>query len=417
MFILFGAAQGLLLGAHFLVRQRGDAAANRWLALAFLMISVHMGETMLTETALVELAPWAMGSTWCLVFAVGPAYFFHIRRVMRPDLAFRRRDLLHFLPAVLIFVDMLPWLRAPAEVKIEWQRHLADGLPMHLQARTIVKMAFHVMQNFIYLMASIQLVDQAAARLERLSADNDQWASLNTQRNVIRAFAGWSVVYLGLFFALMFLGRYGAVVDKTWMIIIAVSVQATGLVALNRPSQLAGQPAWQVVAGEDNDLRRGAEPAADGGGAEAADPAADPRFESRPDPEADPNVAKYRNSPLGEGDLARCRQAFEELMRTAKPYRDGSLRLADLAARLDISTHHLSQVLNQGLGGSFFAVINSYRVAEAKRLMEAREYDNRTLLAVAFDAGFNNKNSFNRAFRKETGQTPSAFWKDRRRTG
>jgi len=391
VFILFGAMQGLALGVHFLFRNRGDTVTNRWLALVILLISVHMGETMLTETALVEYAPWAMGSSWFLVFMLGPAYYFYVRRVVRPDLAFGWSDLLHFLPAVVIFVDMMPWLTAPAEMKIEWQRHLASGGAMNLRPRTIVKMAFHVVQNFAYLMACFGLVNHAEARLAERSSDNDLDANLRALRSVIRWFAGWSAVYLFLFLALVFLGTYGAKVDKVWMIVISIFVQANGLVALNRPEVFFG------ILGPES---------------EADDREPDVLIEPVPVPEL-----KYRNSSLSEEQLNHYRTVFEDLMTTTKPYRDGTLRLADLADRLDISTHHLSQMLNRELGGNFFEVINSYRVAEAKRLMAAQEYDNQTLLALAFAAGFNNKNSFNRAFKKEVGQTPSVFWKNQRQAG
>ncbi len=391
MFILFGATQGLVLGVHFLFRDRGDAVTNRWLALVILLISVHMGETMLTETALVETAPWAMGSTWFLVYMLGPAYYFYVRRVVRPDLAFSWPDLLHFLPAVVILVDMLPWLTAPAEIKIEWQRHLASGGSMNLNLRTIAKLAFHVIQNFAYVLVCIGLVNRAESRLSERGSDNDLDASLRALRTVIRWFAAWSAVYVFLFLGLVFFGVYGANVDKVWMIVISLFVQANGLMALNRPEVFFGVLLPEV---------------------ETADPAAGPELEPTPVP-----VLKYRNSSLSEEQLAHYRSVFEDLMTTTKPYRDGTLRLADLAERLEISTHHLSQMLNRELGGNFFEVINSYRVAEAKRLMVAQEYDNQTLLALAFAAGFNNKNSFNRAFKKEVGETPSTFWKNQRQAG
>ena len=58
-FVLYSAVQGLVLAGHFLLRRSGDPVANRWLALVLLLISVHVGETVLTETSLVAAAPWA----------------------------------------------------------------------------------------------------------------------------------------------------------------------------------------------------------------------------------------------------------------------------------------------------------------------------------------------------------------------
>ncbi|MCB1185097.1 helix-turn-helix transcriptional regulator [bacterium] len=383
-FVLYSAVQGLVLAGHFLLRRSGDPVANRWLALVLLLISVHVGETVLTETSLVAAAPWASGATWFLVFLVGPAYWFHLRSLVRPDAGWRRRDLLHVVPALVILVDGVPWLTAPAEQKIAWQRHLAAGGAWHMGPRLVAKVCLHVLQNGVYLVAGLRLLREAEGRLAECSADTDVQEGLGALRAVIRWFGVWSVLYLLLFLGLTFVGRYGAAIDKTWMLAIALSVQATALVVLHRPDAFGARLAW---------AREEPTPAPAGDGQSA--PTADPR---------------YSRSLLDPATLASHRRAFEDLMENDKLFRDRSLRLADLAARLGISAHHLSQTLNRELGGSFFEVVNGYRVAEVQRLMALPASRRRTLLALAFDAGFNNKNSFNRAFRQVTGETPSAYW-------
>ena len=87
------------------------------------------------------------------------------------------------------------------------------------------------------------------------------------------------------------------------------------------------------------------------------------------------------------------------------------MRLADLATPLNLSAHNLSQVLNQEVGGCFFEVVNRYRVEEAKRLLQDPAKGHLSLLAIAFEAGFNNKNSFNRECKSQVGSTPSAYLK------
>jgi AraC-like DNA-binding protein len=85
------------------------------------------------------------------------------------------------------------------------------------------------------------------------------------------------------------------------------------------------------------------------------------------------------------------------------------LRLTDLAALVGLHAHELSQVINQSFAQSYNDFVNRYRVEEAKRLLSdpAREAD--SLLTLAFEAGFNNKTSFNEAFKKHAGMTPSRF--------
>ncbi|MEM9260801.1 MAG: helix-turn-helix domain-containing protein, partial [Bacteroidota bacterium] len=79
------------------------------------------------------------------------------------------------------------------------------------------------------------------------------------------------------------------------------------------------------------------------------------------------------------------------------------------AAAMEVSNHHLSQLLNEEKQQNFFDFINGYRVREAQeRITAGRE---RTLLEIAYAVGFNNKNSFNSAFKKYLGMTPSAYKK------
>jgi len=74
-----------------------------------------------------------------------------------------------------------------------------------------------------------------------------------------------------------------------------------------------------------------------------------------------------------------------------------------------MSVNHLSQVINQQSGKNFFKFINEYRVEEAKRLLTDQSTQKYTILAIAYDCGFNSKSSFNTIFKQYTGKTPSDF--------
>ncbi|MFA8436978.1 MAG: helix-turn-helix domain-containing protein, partial [Marinifilaceae bacterium] len=66
-------------------------------------------------------------------------------------------------------------------------------------------------------------------------------------------------------------------------------------------------------------------------------------------------------------------------------------------------------IINQGHGLNFNDYINQFRVEEFKRLLQDPQFSKETLLAVAFEAGFNSKTTFNTAFKKFTGMTPSEY--------
>lgn len=116
---------------------------------------------------------------------------------------------------------------------------------------------------------------------------------------------------------------------------------------------------------------------------------------------------RYSSSNLKPEQQHKLEGALEELMAKKKLFLNNELRLNDLAKELSTSTHHLSQVINVGIGTSFFDYVNKLRIKEAKKII-SRNPDY-TLLRVAFDAGFNNKTSFVNAFKKFEGTTPSKF--------
>ena len=92
-----------------------------------------------------------------------------------------------------------------------------------------------------------------------------------------------------------------------------------------------------------------------------------------------------------------------------KPYLDRELTIYNLSEQLKISRHILSEVINVHMGMNFYNLVNEYRVNEVKERMKGEDMKHLTILAIAFDSGFNSKSSFNTIFKEKTGQTPSEY--------
>ena len=118
---------------------------------------------------------------------------------------------------------------------------------------------------------------------------------------------------------------------------------------------------------------------------------------------------KYGGVLLNETDAKQYVIRIKHFMRSEKPYLDANLTLAQLATKLQIPSHILSRVINEKVGLNFFDFINQYRVEEVKSKIKEPEYDNLSLLGIAFECGFNTKSAFNRVFKKMTGVTPSEY--------
>ncbi len=120
---------------------------------------------------------------------------------------------------------------------------------------------------------------------------------------------------------------------------------------------------------------------------------------------------KYKSSGLSPELSNEHFQQLTKLMQEEKLYTNASLSLGDLAHALELHPNYLSQIINEKGGKSFYDFVNNYRVQEFKSLLVLPENKNFTLMTLAYDCGFNSKSSFNRYFKKLTGQTPSQFAK------
>jgi len=120
---------------------------------------------------------------------------------------------------------------------------------------------------------------------------------------------------------------------------------------------------------------------------------------------------KYERSGLKKKDIKGYVEKVENHMETSKPYLDRELTIYDLSRQLHISRHILSEIINEHMGKNFYNLVNDYRVEEVKKRLENPEYKHLTILAIAYDSGFNSKSSFNTIFKEKTGSTPSEYLK------
>lgn len=119
-----------------------------------------------------------------------------------------------------------------------------------------------------------------------------------------------------------------------------------------------------------------------------------------------PDDKKYEKSALDPEQAKRIARKLLRAMEEDCLYRDPNLTLGMLAQHAGVSLNYVSQTLNQHMGQSFFEFVNSWRINEAMPMVAKGET---TVLAIAYEVGFNSRSAFYSAFKRETGQTPSAY--------
>jgi AraC-like DNA-binding protein len=120
---------------------------------------------------------------------------------------------------------------------------------------------------------------------------------------------------------------------------------------------------------------------------------------------------RYLKSALDERMMDDYEAKLKKYMLQSKVYLDTELSLDDLAHKIKIPKHHITQLLNDRVHKNFYSFINEYRIEEAMKKLRDADVDV-NMLSLAFDCGFNSKSSFNSYFKKLAGVTPSAYRKE-----
>lgn len=122
-------------------------------------------------------------------------------------------------------------------------------------------------------------------------------------------------------------------------------------------------------------------------------------------------VADIEGAVFGADEHRSLFDTLEQVVVSEKRFMEPDLSLAKLSKLLGTSTQQLSKMVNEHAKCNFNDYINAHRIRAAKKMLLQTENDKYTISAIAFDVGFNSLSSFNAAFKKFEGITPSAFRK------
>lgn len=124
------------------------------------------------------------------------------------------------------------------------------------------------------------------------------------------------------------------------------------------------------------------------------------------------SVQKYKNSGLTESLILTLKARLIQLLEEDKIYLESDMGLSELAIMLDTDRHSASQVINQEFGKTFYELLNDYRIEQVKSVLQNNP-NNESIIDIAYGVGFSNRVSFNKAFKKRTGKTPTQYLEDK----
>jgi AraC-like DNA-binding protein len=377
---LFGAVQAVVFAIPLLARAR-NRVANRLLAAAFVAFAIHLASTAYYGAELVAQIPYFFGVGHAMPLLFGPLIFGYARaasdRAWRPS----ARDAWHLAPALVVTLWSAPFFALSPAEKVALVHEIQRGnAPTSIALADLAKLASGV----AYAAATLRLLRRHRAEMR------DNYSSLDrVMLDWLRWLAYAGAVIWGLAVVSQLVEPFRIVPATAGDATIAVAMTALVYLVADRGLR---QP--EIVHFSPSPAAPPPEPVAD----EPGEPADD--VVRAPGP-ARPGLTPRRARAL--------EAALRDLMVRDEPWRDPDLTLGALAERLGTTTHKLSEVLNANVRMSFYDFVNGYRVRDVQRRLADPTSASRTLVALALDAGFASKSTFNAVFKRATGLTPTQY--------
>jgi len=325
--------------------------------------------------------------SWLLPSLFGPLIYLFTIKLCDERPVFSAKDLFHFLPFALYLALLLPWYLQPAEEKIAYLGNFElarqDDFGFLNQLSILLILA--------YLLATLRYLKRFRSNIK------ETFSEISQKRVEWMSIFAYAVLAILIFSAIGFYGRKWQIPFLHTLyhlnyVLLDLLVYWIGYKALLQPvifdsvvtetQSSAHQSAIsKTEAIQENELIAGSE------------------------------NRKYTRSGLENAEAERIYEDLIHFMKTKKPYLNPELNIYQLSDILNLKKHHLSQVINEKSGMNFFDFINTFRVEEIKRNLANPSMKNLTLLGIGLESGFNSKATFNSAFKKFTGLTPSDFQK------
>jgi AraC-like DNA-binding protein len=122
-------------------------------------------------------------------------------------------------------------------------------------------------------------------------------------------------------------------------------------------------------------------------------------------------VQKYGKTNTPKETFSQLKIDFNRLFEEEKIFTQSDLKVGTVADLLKIPAHQLSRFINTEFNQTFTELLNQYRIEEFKQLVTKQRHKNLSIMGLAYEVGYNSKSTFNTAFKKQTGLTPSAYIK------
>lgn len=338
-------------------KRNSNRVANLLMSIFVFLHSLFIIHICLYITNYKYYFPHILLSTASFSFLYGPLMYFYFKRVTQ-NYVFRSKDLLHLLPSLCYFIYVFPIYSLSETEKLNI---ILNEQKIYSYLVTIIITKF----------ASLLIYGYLVWKIYRSSVKNAYKRNkyIKWQKNILNFYVLYTISYV--IYAL----TISNVIEVEFLYhaqIVAMSllVLYVGYTAYVQPEIFNNN---MIITDKDGAL------------------------------------FKYKKSGLTDTYSNELRDNLIRLLVEEKIYRDNNVNLEILSEKLGTTRHNTSQVINEHFDVNFFELINKYRIYEALEILKNDNHKNLNIIDIAYEVGFNNKVTFNKAFKKETSLTPTQY--------
>ena len=349
--IAFGAFQALFI-ASILLRQDRNKLARRLFAIFLIIEGITLIERLLVMTDLIVSVPHILGVSYPISFIKAPFLLFMAWAITNSNFKLHKIHLWHLVPFALILLMNIPFYLQTASYKLDFVRAFVEHVPSYQSFDFYLSLSFFLHIG-LYITATILILKKYTTQVK-----NNKLAS-------------WYLKILWFYSATLLINLIYFVILPSGLL----EIQHFHIVSMLVMTFLIQSIAYGFFMRSD--------------------------------------IFQHNLKQInGDSEkLSHNEQLIKDKFENEKVFRDDSLTLVAFAKAIDLPKNYVSDLINQRFGVSFKDLVNRYRIEEAIDTMTEKADSKIRLIEIAQEVGFNNKVSFYRAFKAQTGKSPSEYFK------
>jgi AraC-like DNA-binding protein len=383
-FFLFAFAfHGLMAISILIFKNKTLQLANLLLGINLLGISMVAIVITVVESGLILEVPHFYRLPSPLYYLMFPAAWLYVKLIITDRTRLEKTDYLHFLPAFIHLIEMIPfYLKSADEKLIEINEAINQHIDIYAHREGWLPPFAHNMirglMAIIYAFAMWRLIRKSnlyKLTTSSITVNTIAWLKTFT---FINALIGVGVI---LFLTLVFIPADIRSMGLTVVFLISLTISNTYL--FFRPEILYGLPqpaSVQLDTGKPEFIVNNIEQV------DNIEQVAIPSF-----------IYEYKNP-------------IHEYLIKSQRYLEPEFNLQDLSRDTGIPKHHLQLLIHKAEGKKFGEFINEYRIEHLKKQIENGGMKSKTLEGLAAESGFSSKATFIRSVKKLTGKTPKEYF-------